>query len=153
MGPFAACAGARRSHALPLLARRIVERHLVVSTAMGNRRAAESGEDDLRENPAVVRAVHRQAGDELLGARGGEAKIPQLLGAPRRLARRLHRREQQCCVTDRQDLLLVEQLAEYCRELVAIPNVRNAFPAKKLLDALTGNSRPLEEGRCRLPVA
>ena len=103
----------RRNHALPLLARRIVKRHLVVSTAMGNKRAAESDEEDLRENLAVVRAVHRQAGDKLLGTRGGETKIPQLLGAPHGLARRLHRREQQCCVTDRQDLLRVEQLAEY----------------------------------------
>jgi hypothetical protein len=120
---------------------------------MGTKRAAESDEDDLRENLAVVRAVHRQAGDELLGTRGGETKIPQLLDAPRGLARRLHRREQQSCVTDRQDLFRVEQLAEYRHELVAIPNIRNAFPAKKLLDALNGNSRPLEEKSCGLPVA
>jgi len=143
----------RRNRALPLLARRIVERHLVVSSAMGNKRAAESDEDDLRENLAVVRAVHRQAGDELLGTHGGETKIPQLLGAPRGLARRLHRREQQCCVTDRQDLHRVEQLAEYRRQLLAIPNIRNAFPAKKLLDALNGNSRSLEEKSCCLAVA
>ena len=104
-------------------------------------------------NFAVVRAVHRQAGDELLGTRGGETKIAQLLGAPRGLARRLHRREQQSCVTDRQDLFEVEQLAEYRRQLLAIPNIRNAFAAKKLLDALNGNSRPLEEKSCCLPVA
>ena len=143
----------RRNRALLLLARRIVKRHLVVSSAMGNKRAAESDEDDLRENLAVVRAVHRQAGDELLGTRGGETKIPQLLGAPRGLARRLYRRDQQSCVTDRQDLFRVEQLAEYRSQLLAIPNIRNAFAAKKLLDALNGNSRPLEEKSCCLPVA
>ena len=71
---------------------RIVKRHLVVSSPMGGKRAAESDDDDLRENLAVVRAVHRQAGDELLCTRGGETKILQLLGAPRGLARRLHRR-------------------------------------------------------------
>ena len=80
---------------------------------MGNRCAAESGEDDLRENLAVVRAGHGQAGDELLGTRRRETKIPQLLGAPRGLPHRLHRREQQGCVTDWQHLLQVEQLAEY----------------------------------------
>src|SRR6185369_11777600 len=112
---------------------------------MGNKRTAESGEDDLRENLAVVGAVHRQAGDQLLGARGRETKIPQLLGAPRSLTRRLHRREQQGCGTDRQDLLRVEQFAECRSQLVTIPDIRNAFPAKKLLDALNGNSRPLEE--------
>jgi hypothetical protein len=89
----------------------------------------------------------------LLGTRGGETKIPQLLGAPRGLARRLHRREHQCCVTDRQDLLRVEQLADYRSQLLAIPNIRNACPAKKLLDALNGNSRPLEKKGCCLPVA
>jgi hypothetical protein len=120
---------------------------------MGNKRTAESGEDDLRENLAVVRAVHRQAGDELLGARGRETKIPQLLGAPRGLTRRLHRREQQCCVTGRQDLLRVEQLAECRSQLVAIPDIRNAFPAKKLLAALNGDTGPLKEGSCCLPVA
>jgi hypothetical protein len=74
---------------------------------------AESGDDDLREYLAVVRAVHRQAGDELLGTRDGETKMLQLLGAPRGLARRLHRRQQQRCVTNRQDLLRVEQLADF----------------------------------------
>jgi len=78
----------------------IVERHLVVPAAMGGKRAAESGDDDLREYLAVVRAVHRQAGDELLRTRGGETKILQLLGAPRDLPRGLHPRQQQRCVTD-----------------------------------------------------
>ena len=89
----------------------------------------------------------------IVGTRGGETKIAQLLGAPRGLARRLHRRDQQSCVTDRQDLFRVEQLAEYRSQLLAIPNIRNAFAAKKLLDALNGNSRPLEEKSCCLPVA
>lgn len=99
---------------LLFLAPRIVERHLVVPAAMGGRRAAESGDDDLRENLAVVHAVHRQAGDELLRTRSGETKTLKLLRAPRGLARRLHRRRQQRCVTDRQDLLRVEQLADFC---------------------------------------
>jgi hypothetical protein len=56
-------------------------------------------------------------------------------------------------VTGWQDLLLVEQPADYRRQPLAVPNIRNAFPVKKLLDALNGNSRPLEERCCRLPVA
>jgi hypothetical protein len=36
---------------------------------------------------------------------------------------------------------------------VAIPDIRNAFPAKKLLDAVKGNTRPLEERGYCLPVA
>ena len=50
---------------------------------MGGKRAAESGNDDLRENLAVIGTDHRQAGDELLCACSGETKVLQLLGAPR----------------------------------------------------------------------
>ena len=133
------------TRALLLLATRIVERHLVVPAAVGGKRAKESSDDDPRENPAIVRAVHRQAGDELLCTRAGETKILQLQGTPRDLTRRLHRRQQQRCVTDRQNLLRVEQLADFRSQLVAIPDIRNTLPAKKLLDALNGNTRPLEK--------
>ena len=129
----------RRNRALLLLARRIVKRHLVVSGAMGNKRAAESDEDDLRENfcgrPRRSSAGRRR----IVGHPWRRDQDPQLLGAPRGLARRLHRRDQQSCVTDRQDRLRVEQLAEYRSQLLAIPNIRNAFAAKKLLDALNGH--------------
>ena len=43
--------------------------HLVVPAAMGGKRAAESSNHDLRENLAVVGAVHRQTGDKLLYTR------------------------------------------------------------------------------------
>ena len=36
---------------------------------------------------------------------------------------------------------------------MAIPYIRNAFPAKKLLAALNGDTGPLKEGSCCLPVA
>jgi hypothetical protein len=73
------CANAR----LFLFALRIVEGHLVVPARMGGKRAMESGDDDLRDNLAVVCSTHRQAGDELLRSRSGETEILQLPGAPR----------------------------------------------------------------------
>ena len=64
-----------------------IERHLVVPAAMGGKRAAESSDDDLRENLAVVGAVHRQAGEKLLCARGGETKTTTRAGARARRGR------------------------------------------------------------------
>ncbi|GEP57860.1 hypothetical protein RSO01_50260 [Reyranella soli] len=56
-------------------------------------------------------------------------------------------------MTDRQNLLRVEQLADFRSQLVAIPDIRNTLPAKELLDALNGNTRPLEKRGYYLPVA
>src|SRR5262245_25797787 len=116
---------------------------------MGGKRAAEGGDDNLREQPAIVRAVDRQAGDELLRARGRETERLQLLGA----ARRLHGRQELRSVTSRRRLLQVEPFADDGGQLAAIPGVRDGFTAEKLLYTLWRNARPVEERDRRLSIA